>query len=46
MELARAYGDVPVYVLSTYTALYPLADLLKRRAHDNEPAAMYRPSVS
>jgi UDP-N-acetylmuramyl tripeptide synthase len=46
LELARASGDVPVYVLSTYTALYPLADLLKRRAHNNEPAAMYRPSVS
>ncbi|GMA49455.1 UDP-N-acetylmuramyl peptide synthase [Alicyclobacillus contaminans] len=35
-----------VYVLSTYTALYPIADRLQRRAHSHEPSPAYRPSVS
>lgn len=38
--------DVTVYVLSTYTALYAVAELLKGREHLHGAALAYRTSVS
>ncbi|QQE80362.1 MurT ligase domain-containing protein [Alicyclobacillus sp. SO9] len=46
LALAQAAGDLPVYVLSTYTALYPMADILKRRQRTHDERPYYRPSVS
>jgi lipid II isoglutaminyl synthase (glutamine-hydrolysing) len=46
LEVARGLGNIPVYVVSTYTALYPLADALKRRVTAHEPALAHRASVS
>jgi UDP-N-acetylmuramyl tripeptide synthase len=46
LSTAHIYGDLPVYVLSTYTALYPLAQLLARRVSVYVQATENRPSVS
>ncbi|MBE3590054.1 MAG: DUF1727 domain-containing protein [Firmicutes bacterium] len=38
LEAARAHGVPVVHVLATYTALYPMAEALRRRAAAAEPA--------
>jgi UDP-N-acetylmuramyl tripeptide synthase len=39
-------NDLPVYVISTYTALYPLAGHLQRRVTDNGKPSANRASIS
>lgn len=47
LAIAREQADVAiVHVLSTYTALYPLAQLLTRRVTTHEQALTHRSSVS
>jgi UDP-N-acetylmuramyl tripeptide synthase len=46
IAIARRHGHLPVYVLSTYTALYPLAERLKRRVNAYQHETAYRASVS
>jgi lipid II isoglutaminyl synthase (glutamine-hydrolysing) len=46
LEVAGFEAGSDVYVLSTYTALYPMADLLKERIAADEPSHLYRASVS
>jgi UDP-N-acetylmuramyl tripeptide synthase len=46
LQVATERGNLPVYVVSTYTALYPLADVLERSVSRDEPSVTHRPSVS
>ncbi|WDL97976.1 Mur ligase family protein [Alicyclobacillus sp. ALC3] len=44
---AAQEGGLPVYVISTYTALYPAAQILRQKeAGPSDPVAQNRPSVS
>jgi UDP-N-acetylmuramyl tripeptide synthase len=43
---AGTQGGLPVYVVTTYTLLYPAAETLKRRAHTDGQVTVYRASVS
>ncbi len=44
---ASQQGGLPVYVISTYTALYPAAQILRQKEEGpSGPAAQNRPSVS
>lgn len=45
-QISIELGGVPMYVVSTYTALYALADGLKRRVPTDEPSIAHRTSVS
>ncbi|MCL6631558.1 MAG: MurT ligase domain-containing protein [Alicyclobacillus herbarius] len=46
LALAEEHGPVPVYVLSTYTALYPMAECLERKVNAYAHETAYRTSVS
>lgn len=47
LDTASMRGDLPVYVITTYTALYPAAQILrKKEERTSEPAPANRPSVS
>ncbi|WDM02814.1 DUF1727 domain-containing protein [Alicyclobacillus cycloheptanicus] len=44
--LAAERGGLPVYIIATYTALYPAAEILNRKVDHDEPAPLHRASVS
>ncbi|MCL6627719.1 MAG: MurT ligase domain-containing protein, partial [Alicyclobacillus shizuokensis] len=46
LSLAHQLGGAPVYVLCTYTALYPMAERLQRKVNRYSHETAYRTSVS
>lgn len=47
LSIAAEQGGLPVYLITTYTALYPAAEILRGKvANVDEPTAQNRPSVS
>lgn len=45
-ETSKLLGGIPVYFITTYTALYPAAEILKGKVAEHEPVPAHRASLS